>query len=60
VGGALTGLFSGTLLGGSIDYDQANETQVVVGAGVGMLLGAGAALGIAELHNVREITPIVK
>jgi len=25
-----------------------------------MLLGAGAALGIAELHNVREITPIVK
>ena len=60
LGGALTGLFTGTLLGGSIHYDQADETGLVVGAGLGLILGASTGLGLAEYYNVQEITLLVK
>jgi len=60
LGGALTGLFSGILLGGSINYDEAHATGVVVGASLGLLLGATTSLGIAEYYNVQEITLLVK
>jgi len=58
-GGALTGLLTGILLGGSTD-DAADATGLVVGASLGLLLGATTSLGIAEYYNVQEITLLVK
>jgi hypothetical protein len=59
-GGALTGFFTGTLMGGSIGYDSADETPLVVGAAVGLTLGTLTGLGLAEHYNWREVTLSVR
>jgi hypothetical protein len=57
LGGALAGLFSGLLIGGS---DSESETGVIVGAGLGLVFGTGTGLGVAEHYNLREFTLRVK
>jgi hypothetical protein len=57
LGGALAGLFSGLLLGGS---DSASPAGVVIGGGLGLVLGTGTGLGLSEHYNLREVTLNVK
>ena len=57
LGGALAGLFSGLLIGGS---DSGSETGVIIGGGLGLVLGTGTGLGLAEHYNLREFTLKVK
>jgi hypothetical protein len=59
IGGALTGFFAATLLAGAYD-DAADEKPLVIGAGLGLVLGAVTGLGLAEHHNWRELTLSVR
>jgi hypothetical protein len=59
IGGGLGGLFSGALLGTSMDQNS-DATPLVVGAGIGTLVGSTLGLGLAEHYNWRHIMLVVQ
>jgi F0F1-type ATP synthase assembly protein I len=59
IGGGLGGVFSGALLGMSMDQDS-DAKPLVIGASVGTLVGSTLGLGLAEHYNWRHVMLVVQ
>lgn len=58
LGGGLTGVVNGVMLGGLTDDDDA--AGIVVGGAVGTLVGTAVGFGLAQHENWREVTLTIR